>query len=144
MSHIHGEEQPVPILPASPRPARSSLTVIEVKPPKKKERAGIGKTDEIDATAAAISVLSQDVTRLMTPRAEGVRAALSVLVAARKRIDTHRTQNLNALNALVRQIELGIDPARHYAISRFVKSAVGVSTRPIPFSNTMLVPKPFA
>lgn len=85
------------------------IVVVEVKPPKKKERAGVGKTDEIDATAAAISVLSQNVTRLMTPRAEGVRAALSVLVAARKRIDTHRTQNLNALNALVRQIELGID-----------------------------------
>lgn len=87
----------------------ANITVVEVKPPRKKERAGVGKTDEIDATAAAMSVLSQDVNCLLQPRSEGVRAALNVLVASRHRLDSHRTANLNALNALVREIDLGID-----------------------------------
>ena len=87
----------------------AGLTVIEVKPPRKQARAGVGKTDEIDATAAAMGVLYQNTERLLTPRAEGTRSALNVLVAARERIDAERTRNRNALNALVREIDLGVD-----------------------------------
>ena len=85
------------------------LTVVEVKPPRKKERAGVGKTDEIDATAAAMGVLGQDVNRLLQPRSDGLRAALSILVASRQRSDAHRTATRNALNALVRETDLEID-----------------------------------
>ena len=49
---------------------------------------------------------------LLHPRCDGERAAISVLLAARRRIDHQRTANRNALNALVRLIDLGVD-ARH-------------------------------
>lgn len=86
-----------------------SIPVVEVKPPKKQARAGVGKTDEIDATAAAMSVLGKDLSNLLHPRAEGVRTAISVLLASRHRVDHQRTMNRNALNALVREINLGLD-----------------------------------
>lgn len=86
-----------------------SIPVVEVKPPSKQARAGVGKTDEIDATAAAMRVLGKDLTNLLHPRAEGVRTAISVLLASRHRVDHQRTMNRNALNALVREINLGLD-----------------------------------
>lgn len=86
-----------------------SIPVVEVKPPKKQARAGVGKTDEIDATAAAMSVLGKDTHELLHPRAEGVRSAISMLLASRRRIDHQRTMNRNALNALVRESNLELD-----------------------------------
>lgn len=86
----------------------AGLRVVEVKPPRKKERAGAGKTDEIDATAAAMGILGQDSARLFQPCSDGLRAARSILVASRQRIDAHRTANRNSLNALVRESYLGI------------------------------------
>lgn len=85
------------------------VTVVEVKPPSRKARAGVGKTDEIDATAAATGVLGKDVERLLQPRTDGIRAGISVLLASRRRVEQKRTANRNALNALVRQIDLGLD-----------------------------------
>lgn len=85
------------------------IRVVEVKPPKKKTRRGVGKTDQIDAFAAAMSVLGQETELLLHPRRDGERAAISVLLAARRRVDHQRTANRNALNALVRQVDLGID-----------------------------------
>lgn len=88
------------------------IRVVEVKPPKTKTRRGVGKSDPIDATAAATSILGQETEVLLHPRGDGERAAISVLLAARRRVDHQRTANRNALNALVRQIDVGID-ARH-------------------------------
>ncbi len=87
----------------------AGFPVVEVKPPRKQARARVGKTDEIDATAAAMGILYQDTERLLTPRAEGTRSALNVLVASRERIDAERTRNRNALTALAREIDLGVD-----------------------------------
>ncbi|HJF14794.1 MAG TPA: IS110 family transposase [Enteractinococcus helveticum] len=89
-----------------------NITVVEVKPPRKRQRAGVGKSDDIDATTAAMTVLPHEVSALLQPRSDGLRAALSVLVASRERIDAQRTRNRNALNALLRQIDLGIDARR--------------------------------
>lgn len=88
------------------------VRVVEVKPPRKKARHGVGKSDPIDAFAAATSILGQETELLLHPRCDGERAAISVLLAARRRIDHQRTANRNALNALVRLIDLGVD-ARH-------------------------------
>lgn len=44
------------------------IKVVEVKPPRKKARNGIGKTDQIDAIAAAMSVLGEDIHALLHPR----------------------------------------------------------------------------
>lgn len=88
---------------------RANLTVVEVKPPRKQARAGVGKTDEIDATAAATGVLGKSLEQLLQPRSDGLRAAISILLASRQRVDQHRTANRNALNALMRTIGLGGD-----------------------------------
>lgn len=95
------------------------VRVVEVKPPRKKTRHGVGKSDPIDAIAAATSILGQETDLLLHPRRDGERAAISVLLAARRRVDHQRTANRNALNALVRQIDLGVD-ARHALTDRQV------------------------
>lgn len=68
----------------------AGITVAEVKPPRRQARAGVGKTDEIDATAAA----------------------MNILLTRRRRIEQQCTANRNALNALVRQTDLGLDTRR--------------------------------
>ena len=88
------------------------ITVVEAKPPRKAARAGVGKTDEIDATAAATGILGTDVDRLLQPRTGGARVAVSVLLASRRRVEQQCTANRYALNALVRQIDLGLDARR--------------------------------
>lgn len=96
------------------------VRVVEVKPPKKKARHGVGKSDPIDGFAAAASILGQETDLLLQPRRDGERDAISVLLAARRRIDHQRTANRNALNALARQIDLGVD-ARHALTDKQVK-----------------------
>lgn len=88
---------------------RVNLTVVEAKPPRRQARAGVGKTDEIDAIAAAMGVLGKNLEQLLQPRSDGLRAAISILLASRQRVDQRRTASRNALNALVRTIDLGVD-----------------------------------
>lgn len=88
------------------------IPVAEARPPKRATRAGRGKSDQIDAEAAARTVLAQDTAQLLTPRSGKIRSALRVLLVARRQIDTHRTLERNALNALARVIDLGIDARR--------------------------------
>jgi transposase len=87
----------------------AGIPVAEVKPPGRQARAGVGKSDPIDAVEAARQVLHRDVDRLAVPRADGLRAALRVLLTGRKGLDTRRTADRNALNALVRTTDLGVD-----------------------------------
>ena len=89
--------------------AAEGLQVCEVKPPGRQARAGRGKSDQIDAIAAGRTAVGLDVRRLTQPRAAGTRAALRVLLAARRSMDTRRTADRNALNALVRGFDLGVD-----------------------------------
>lgn len=96
------------------------IEVVEAKPPRRKDQSSRGKSDEIDATAAAISILGKDISKLLRPRSEGARAALSILSASRGRIDTQRTINRNSLSALLRTFDLGID-ARQSLTARQIK-----------------------
>lgn len=73
-------------------------------------RRGMGKSDPLDAQAIASAALSTDLTALRHPRQDdGTRAALRVLVASRDQMTVERTANVNALIALLRTVELGID-----------------------------------
>lgn len=72
-------------------------------------RARTGKSDPIDAEAAARSVIREDLDKLAQPRRTGDRTALRVLLAARALVDQQRTVNRNALTALVRSIDLSVD-----------------------------------
>lgn len=47
------------------------ISVVEVKPPRKKVRNGIGTTDHTDAVAAAMSVLGEDIDTLLHPAVTG-------------------------------------------------------------------------
>jgi transposase len=87
----------------------AGVDVCDVRPPKRAARAGRGKSDEIDAIAAARTALASEVERLTAPRSDGLRAALRVLLAARKAMDSQRTAERNALTALLRSFDLGID-----------------------------------
>ena len=76
------------------------------------DRHGTGKSDEPDAVRIARAVLGLAVTDLRTPRAlstDRTRVAMRVLVVAREQMTGQRTRAVNALIALVRTIDLGID-----------------------------------
>lgn len=73
-------------------------------------RGAKGKDDELDARRIAQAVLPMDETELRYPRAdEGERAALQIVLTARDRMTNERTAQINALTALVRCHDLGID-----------------------------------
>lgn len=89
--------------------AEDGIEVTEVRPAARSAQATTGKSDAIDAEAAARSVLGKEVARLARPRCRGDRSALRILLAARRLMDQQRTANRNALNALVRTTDLDID-----------------------------------
>ncbi|AOD24886.1 transposase (plasmid) [Rhodococcus sp. p52] len=71
---------------------------------------GVGKSDPLDARRIAQAALPLDHTQLRLPRTdEGARAALRILVASRDHITNERTAAINALIALLRVVDLGID-----------------------------------
>jgi transposase len=70
------------------------FAVCEARPPRRQSRHAQGKSDEIAAVAAARTVLGTATTELVSPRAEGLREALRILLAARRPMDTQRTLDL--------------------------------------------------
>lgn len=76
-------------------------------------RRGIGKSDPIDARRIAAAVLPLSEEQLRTPRMdEGIRASAQILLTARDELTGERTRAVNALTALVRVADLGIDARR--------------------------------
>jgi len=71
--------------------------VLEVERPRRKDRRA-GKSDRIDALAAAKSVLSGE--NVSTPRRRGILSAIRALLIARRSAVTERTRVLNQLQAL--------------------------------------------
>ena len=83
------------------------------------QRRGVGKTDTLDAVRIARSVLGVDTSRLRWPRADGQRVALRVLTVARDQMLAERTRAINALTALLRTVDLGVDIRKALPHSRF-------------------------
>lgn len=81
--------------------AAAGLSVIEVERPRRVERRRRGKSDPIDAHLAAVRVLALPADRLPTPRADGDREALRILLGARAELTTARTGQINRLRALL-------------------------------------------
>ncbi len=73
----------------------------------------------MDAVRIARSVLGVDVTRLRRPRATGQRVALRVLTVAREEMVAERTRAINALTALLRTVDLGLDVRKALPHSQF-------------------------
>jgi transposase len=75
-----------------------------------KKRHGVGKSDALDAHRIAAAALPLPLEKLRRPRLnEGVRQALRILVTARDAMSTERTRSINALTALLRTHDLGLD-----------------------------------
>lgn len=85
------------------------IEVAEIRALYRRARARTGKSDPLDAEAAARTALSTDVEKLAHPRRSGDRAALRVLLASRSLTDQQRTANKNALTALLRTTDVGVD-----------------------------------
>ncbi len=81
--------------------AAAGLMVIECEQPHRKTRRGKGKSDPIDAHLAVLAALRCDVERLPTPRADGDREALRILLGARHDLSTAHTAQTNRLRALL-------------------------------------------
>lgn len=86
----------------------AGIEVTEARPVgRHRDRAG--KSDVIDAELAARSVLGVERQRIPVPRQSSEREDLRILLAARRILDQQRTANRNALTALLRTVDLGID-----------------------------------
>jgi transposase len=90
----------------------AGLPVIEAEQPSRKARRGKGKSDPIDAHLAVLFALGLDVDKLPTPRADGDREALRILLCARQELTTTSTAQTNRLKALLRD---GSDTDRRLA-----------------------------
>jgi hypothetical protein len=69
--------------------ATAGLPVIEAEQPRRTHRRGRGKSDSIDAHLAVLYALGLDAAKLPTPRADGDREALRILLCARGGVDHH-------------------------------------------------------
>ena len=81
--------------------AVAGLLVVECEQPHRKARRGRGKSDPIDAHLAVLTALRLDADRLPTPRADGDREALRILLGARRDLSTTNTAQTNRLRALL-------------------------------------------
>ncbi len=96
-----------------------NLSVVEVRPPRIKSRGGDGKTDQIDSELAALGVLRLPLNKLITPRTGCDRKLLRVLLGSRRLIITQQIMNKNALIALLRGSELGVDARQPLAYTDY-------------------------
>lgn len=79
----------------------AGLAVVEVEQPRKADRRGRGKSDDIDAHLAAVATLGRDTEAVGQPRADGTREALRILLGARRDLTTTQTSRINGLRALL-------------------------------------------
>jgi hypothetical protein len=82
--------------------AAAGIAVIEAEQPTRKTRRSKGKSDSIDAHLAVQYAIGLDAEKLPTPRADGDREALRILLCAREELITTSTGQTNRLKALLR------------------------------------------
>jgi transposase len=96
---------------------------------------GVGKSDVLDAQRIARAVLALAKEQLRRPRLnEGVRAALRVLVSARDAMTGERTRAVNALTALLRVSELGLDAHKSLTAAQIAEVSRWRTTREEPLA----------
>ncbi len=96
----------------------AGIDVREVKPPRRDERRGRGKSDEYDAVAAARRRSQLRLQESAHPRAGGIRSALRVLLVARQSLDSRRTADKNTLLAMIRSFDLAIDGRKALTVTQ--------------------------
>lgn len=109
------------------RAAAAGYRVVEAPTPARDR--GAAKTDRLDALAAAVATLAGDIERLRDRRGGQLQASLNVLTTARDQMTSERTRNVNALTALVRAHDLGLD-ARKKLTQAQIAAIAGWRRRP--------------
>lgn len=102
--------------------------MVEAPAPSRAQRRSKGKSDPLDAVRAAEAALALPVDRLTEPKTGGLIPALRVLSGASEIMSRQRTAAINALTALLRTAELGID-ARRPLSAQQVQQVAGWRTR---------------
>ncbi|WP_461184276.1 transposase, partial [Xylanimonas ulmi] len=104
--------------------ARRGYQVVEAARMDARSHRGVGKSDPLDARRIAAAVLPLQVDQLRHPRREdGVRAALRVLIMSRDAMTTERTGYVNALTALARTVDLGLDAREPLTNAQIVEAS---------------------
>src|ERR1700754_3462165 len=104
----------------------AGLIVLECEQPARTTRRGKGKSDPIDAHLAVLAALQLDADRLPTPRADGDREALRILLSARQELTTSSTGQTNRLRAL---LLAGDDTDRRFARGRLTDTVLTTLAR---------------
>jgi transposase len=104
----------------------AGLIVLECEQPARTTRRGKGKSDPIDAHLAVLAALQLDADRLPTPRADGDREALRILLSARQELTTSSTGQTNRLRAL---LLAGDDTDRRFARGRLTDAVLTTLAR---------------
>lgn len=93
--------------------ADTGYPVVEAPRMNARGHRGIGKSDPMDARRIAQAALPLEPSELRHPRADdGIRAAVRILLSSREHMSHERTATINALTALLRVADLGIDARR--------------------------------
>ncbi|MDN6679245.1 MAG: IS110 family transposase [Yaniella sp.] len=104
--------------------AAHGYPVVEAPRMDAKQHYGVGKSDALDAHRIAAAALPLPVAKLRRPRLNaGVRQALQILVTARQSMAKDRTRSVNALTALIRSNDLGMDARRALSKAKIVEIA---------------------
>lgn len=90
----------------------AGLTVAEAPDVAAISRRGRGKSDALDAVAMAQAARGLHIDQLRWPRTTGANTILRVLTVAREQMSGERTRAVNALTALLRTVDLGVDARR--------------------------------
>lgn len=89
-----------------------------VDAPSPKRDRGQDKNDPIDAIKAARSPLSKPADRLADVRTGQAQESTKILLAARERMNGESTRAINALTALLRGVDLGVDARRRPTVTQ--------------------------
>jgi transposase len=115
----------------------AGFRVVEAARMNARANRGVGKSDPLDARRIAQALLPLETTQLRQPRAdEGVRAAVRVVIASRDHISAERTAAINALTALLRVADLGVD-ARKPLTAAQITSIAAWRTRSEPIAMSV-------
>lgn len=91
---------------------QAGYRVVEAPTPARARLRQSGKTDTLDALTAAVACLRLDPAKLSDVRADGPRLALQVLTTLRDQLNAERLRCINAVTALARSHDLGLDARR--------------------------------
>lgn len=108
-----------------------------VDAPSPKRERGAHKNDHLDAVTAARGALHKPSDHLADARAGETSATLQILLTARNAMTTERTRVLNALTALLRSHDLGID-ARRKLTRPTIRTITAWRTRPSDTPTTAI------